>query len=416
MNNEQLGKSSRQFRGGIFNFQFSKEKLTSEFTREEPQAELLEKVDQQLTPELAGREQAAELKPLTPEFTRVEGQVELPESAQKLVALAAALENQSEHPLARAIVNCAEQVVLNPPPRWGVKAEVKNFQALPGHGIKGEIAGVEYFIGKPALDNEQLTMNNEQLKIKLTPEFIGALQKLEESGKTVVVVVNLKEQKILGALAIADTIKDHAAETINALQKRGLKIFLLTGDNRRTALAIASQVGIDPENVRAEILPSGKAREVEILQKSGLKIAFVGDGINDAPALATANLGIAMGSGTDVALEAGGIVLMKNDLRDIGHALELARTTFSKIKQNLFFAFFYNTIGIPIAARALIAFGFILKPELAGLAMAFSDVSVILNSLTLKFHRPGRRNYISFLAPIAMGLFFAFYFFEFARI
>ncbi|EKE04672.1 MAG: hypothetical protein ACD_20C00025G0003, partial [uncultured bacterium] len=193
-------------------------------------------------------------------------------------------------------------------------------------------------------------------------------------------------------------------------------VYMITGDNRRTAEAIAREVGID--HVLAEVLPEQKAEKIKELQESlpaGRQVAMVGDGINDAPALAQADIGITMGSGTDVAMEAGGIVIMKNDLRDVVTAFDLSKETMGKIKQNMFFALFYNVIGIPIAARVLISFGLVLKPELAGLAMAFSSISVVSNSLLLRYFRPGRRNYISMFAPLAMMLFFTFFFFEFGR-
>src|SRR3989337_1612338 len=186
--------------------------------------------------------------------------------------------------------------------------------------------------------------------------------------------------------------------------KRGIAVYMITGDNERTAKAIALQVGI--ENVLAEVLPQDKANEVKKLQDLGKKVAMVGDGINDAPALAQADIGIAMGSGTDVAMETGGIVIIKNDLRDVVHALDLSKTTVQKIRQNMFFALFYNVIGIPVAARVFMGIGLVLKPELAGLAMALSSVSVVTNSLLIKYFRPGRRNYVSLVAPVAMTAIF----------
>ena len=243
-------------------------------------------------------------------------------------------------------------------------------------------------------------------------QYDRKLSRLEEQGKTVMMLANKK--KILGIVAVADTVKETSKEAVEALQKRGTAVYMITGDNERTAKAIGLQVGIT--NILADVLPQDKASEVKKIQSLGLKVAMVGDGINDAPALAQADVGIAMGSGTDVAMEAGGIVIIKNDLRDVVTAFDLSKETMAKIKQNMFFALFYNVIGIPIAARVFMGIGLVLRPELAGLAMALSSVSVVLNSLLLRYFRPGKRNWISLIAPILMTAIFTFVFIQFGRL
>ena len=316
---------------------------------------------------------------------------------EEIVSLAGSLEKLSEHPLAEAIYNYTteENLVLEP---------VSDFQAVPGHGVSGEIGGEKYFFGNRKMAAEVAYLDVQKVNRKIS--------KLEEQGKTVMILATQKE--IIGAVAVADTVKDTSRDAVNRLKKMGLAVYMITGDNERTAQAIAAQVGI--ANILADVLPEDKANEVKKIQANGLKVAMVGDGINDAPALAQADLGIAMGSGTDVAMETGGMVIIKNDLNDVVTALELSRETMGKIKQNMFFALFYNVIGIPIAARVFVALGLVLKPELAGLAMALSSISVVTNSLLLKYFRPRKKNYLSLVAPLVMVVLFSFVFLEFARL
>ncbi len=318
-------------------------------------------------------------------------------SQKQILEISASLEKLSEHPLAEAISNYAASQQIN-------SREVFGFSALPGKGVMGKIDDAEYYFGNRRLMKEILGAD--------LLEHDTVLNSLEDQGKTVMLLAN--KQNILGAIAVADTIKPSSVAAIAKLKSLGLDIWMITGDNAKTAKAIAAQVGIS--NVLSEVLPEQKAEEVKKLQAQGKKVAMVGDGINDAPALAQADLGIAMGSGTDVAMEAGGIILMKNDLHDVVTAFELSRETMGKIKQNMFFALFYNVIGIPIAARALTSLGLVLRPELAGLAMALSSISVVSNSLLLKRFRPGKKNIVSLVAPILMVIVFAFGFFEFAKL
>lgn len=329
-----------------------------------------------------------------PEVTDVESVSAV--NGDQLLAIAGSLEKQSEHPLAEAIYKAAEAKQLK-------LAEVSKFAAIPGHGVQGTINKTTYFLGNRKLITNQLGLPIDTINLPMS--------RLEEQGKTAMILASKKE--IIGIVAVADTVKETSQQAVEKLRKKGIEVYMITGDNQRTAEAIARQVGIT--NVLAEVLPEDKANEVKKLQQLGKKVAMVGDGINDAPALAQADLGIAMGSGTDVAMETGGIVIIKNDLRDVAHAIELSKETMWKIRQNLFFALFYNVMGIPIAARIFVGLGLVLKPELAGLAMALSSISVVGNSLLLRLYKPGRRNYISAVAPLIMVILFGLMFFEFAR-
>lgn len=282
------------------------------------------------------------------------------DSAQVL-QIAASLEKLSEHPLAQAILQAAQQQHLS-------LAAVTNFQTHTGQGVTADLAGSATFVG-----NHRLAAN-----YSISDQLQQQAQVLEAAAKTVIFVG--QEQQVIGLIAIQDQPKSEAAAAISALKKQGLQTVMLTGDNQVVAQAIAHQVGID--QVIAGVLPTTKAQQVQHLQQQG-KVAFVGDGINDAPALSAADVGIAMGSGTDIAIEAGGIVLTKNDLWGVPQALALSRKTFQRIKLNLFWAFIYNILGIPIAAGVFAVFGWTLSPELAGLAMAFSSLSVVTSSVLL---------------------------------
>lgn len=318
-------------------------------------------------------------------------------SQDKILQLAASLERDSEHPLAKAIIQKAVDKKLT-------NLVIKEFRSITGKGISGIIQNNLYHFGNKRLADELLGKNIHTVGWQ-------RIDDLESHGKTVMLL--MQEDRLIGAIAVADTIKPNSKAVIATLRKMDMTIYMITGDNARTAQAIADQLGIT--NVFAEVLPQDKVEKIKELQKSGRVVAMVGDGINDAPALALAELGIAMGNGTDIAMETGDIVLMKNDLNDVITAVQLSRATVGKIYQNLFFALFYNVIGIPIAARMFASFGLILKPELAGLAMALSSVSVVANSLTLRYFIPGKRNWLSTIAPIIMAIVFGSIFFGFAR-
>ena len=280
----------------------------------------------------------------------------------KVLTIAASLEENSEHPLATAVVKKANEDKI-------ALAQVKNFAAIEGKGVRASYDGQTAFVGSDRLLED----------ISISQEMKDQAIKLQKEAKTVVYVG--LGQEIIGLIAIQDVPKPSSKAAIAELKKRGLKTIMLTGDNPNVANAIGKEVGID--QVIAGVLPTEKAAEIKKLQDEGRKVAFVGDGINDAPALSTADVGIAMGSGTDVAIESGGIVLVQNDLMGVVRALDISKKTFNRIKLNLFWALIYNTIGIPIAAGLFMGLGLTLSPELAGLAMAFSSVSVVTSSLLL---------------------------------
>jgi len=293
--------------------------------------------------------------------------------ADEVLRIAASAESGSEHPLGAAMVRSARErnLPLDSP---------ETFEAIPGLGIRAKVFGHPILLGNRGL-------------MAMAGVGIGgakvALRGFETDGKTAMLLA--VDGQLAGVIAVADTLKDHADEAVRALKAMGIEVLMLTGDNRRTAEAIARQAGVD--RVIAEVLPGQKVDKIKELQGQGKVVAMVGDGINDAPALAQADVGIALGSGTDVAMEAGGIVLIKDDLRDVVAAIQLSRRTVQKIRQNLFWAFFYNTALIPLAAGilatgAILGLKFVLNPIIAGGAMGFSSVSVVMNSMTLRRFKP----------------------------
>ena len=283
---------------------------------------------------------------------------------KSFLEISGSLEKNSEHPLAEAIVERAKSQNIS-------FKKITDFHAIVGKGIKAKINKKQYYLG-----NQKLM---KDIKINLTKD-INDIEHLEDEGKTVMLLSD--DKKIIGIIAVADEIKESSPLAIKKIKELNIESYLITGDNERTAKAIANKAGI--KKFFANVLPEDKANYVKKLQKYG-KVAMVGDGINDAPALAQADIGIAMGSGTDVAMETGSIVLMKNDLLDIPKAIKLSKMTMAKIKQNMFWALFYNILGIPIAAGVLYPFtGWLLNPMIAGGAMALSSISVISNSLLLR--------------------------------
>jgi len=292
----------------------------------------------------------------------------------QILSLIYSLESLSEHPIAKAIVGYALK-------KKATLQKVTSSQAVVGFGITGKIGSTTYFLGKT--DTHQI-----------------ALQ---------------QNSKILATIKVADTLKPEAIEVIKSLRSKNYHVYLITGDNRATALEIAQNLGLSEENVYADVLPGGKADIIKKLQAGGKKVAFVGDGINDSVALTQSDLGIALSTGSDIAIESGEVVIMNNSLKSVTTSLSLGKDTVNKIKQNLFFALFYNVLGIPIAARVFAPWGVTLKPELAGLAMAFSSVSVVINSLLLNRFRPSHSSRLSRYAPVIMSLGFLFMFSEFTR-
>ena len=283
----------------------------------------------------------------------------------EVLGLAASLEEASQHPLAQAIVKRASEAGLKLQP-------VENFQALHGKGVSGQINGKQVLLGNAKMLDG----------MDISTAYQEKLEELEKEAKTVVYLA--VDNEIKGLLALQDIPKENAKLAISQLKKRGLRTVMLTGDNAGVARAIADQIGI--EEVIAGVLPEEKAHEIHQLQTAG-KVAFIGDGINDAPALSVADVGIAMGAGTDIAIESAGIVLTHNDLTGVVRAFDMSKKTFNRILLNLFWAFIYNVIGIPIAAGVFSGIGLVLNPELAGLAMAFSSVSVLSSSLMLNFSK-----------------------------
>ena len=306
----------------------------------------------------------------------------------EVLGLAASLEQRSEHPLAQAILQYAaslnqrsshplDKAIMDEAKKEKIDLyELENFKAISGKGLKGflriQSGMVEAYLGNRAL------IADIGLDIS---SYEDSIRKLENDGKTVMILV--VDKQIKGTIAVADVLKKESIEAVKALKRNNIDVWMLTGDNERTARAIARQVGI--ENVMSEVLPDRKSEKVRELQKQGKIVAMVGDGINDAPALTQANVGIAMGEGTDIAMESANITLMRGDLMLIPEVIKISKRTIRIIKQNLFWAFFYNSAFIPVAVGVLYPFfGILLNPIFAAAAMAFSSISVVLNSLRLK--------------------------------
>jgi Cu+-exporting ATPase len=284
--------------------------------------------------------------------------------AQCLLSLAASLQLSSEHPLARAVGKATQDAGLSP-------TSARFVQALPGRGLAGEIDGTHYVLGNARLMQERGFMMDH---------LADTAKHLEAEGRTVSWLASEGAQAVLGLIAFGDRLKPGALANIDCLKQMGIRTALITGDSRGAAHGVATELGID--QCLAEVLPADKAAEIETLKREGYVVAMVGDGINDAPALAAADIGIAMGTGTDVAMHAAGVTLMRGDLALVASTIDISRRTYAKMRQNLFWACVYNVVGIPLAAAGL------LNPVIAGAAMAFSSVSVVSNALLLRRWRP----------------------------
>jgi Cu+-exporting ATPase len=283
----------------------------------------------------------------------------------EILSLAASLERGSEHPLASAIVSGAEERRVN-------IVSADEFASLTGKGIRGRVGGHRVALGNAALI--------EELQVDASPLFQQA-ESLRQDGQTAMFVV--VDGRVAGIISVADPLKKTTLEAVRLLHDQGLRVIMLTGDNRTTAAAVAQQLGLD--QFFAEVQPDRKAEIIKTLQAEGRTVAMAGDGVNDAPALAQADVGLAMGTGTDVAVESAGVTLIRGDLRAIAQARRLSHGTMRNIRQNLFFAFLYNTLGVPLAAGVFYpAFGWLLSPMIASAAMSLSSVSVIANALRLR--------------------------------
>jgi cation transport ATPase len=295
---------------------------------------------------------------------------------EDILRLAAALERRSEHPLGQAVVRAAQKEGLSLP-------EATDFAQIPGTGLSGKVEGITYMAGNRRIFSA----------LGLEGEASGELEEmalsLSREGKTGIFLASAKDG-CLGLIALADTLKESSPAAVRELRSMGLKVIMLTGDGAGTAEAIREQAGI--ETAIAEVFPQDKEREIRRLQESGRKVAMVGDGVNDAPALSRADLGIAIGAGTDIAAEAADVILMRGDLLDVATAIQLSRQVMANIRQNLFWAFFYNLAGIPVAAGLFYpSLGLTLNPMIAAAAMSLSSVSVVTNALRLRFFKPASR-------------------------